>query len=216
MIGKAPGSDTATTLRPPEIVGVNPNYVSKHFQWIPSDFSVGSDGTVTLISPYINNVHPTRHKELYSVIPEILQHAIPMFERVLSDLLRPLLPMRIATSGGPRSGGGKAVDCVWTGARPYPSPLTEDEYYKHKSAWYAPHQLRTPDAKGTYDGDLQVMNDRISLRGRTLQIVISLATTVLTPERPKYPGGKWHVEGSSRLCFDGRVDTDFGMPRDAK
>jgi hypothetical protein len=60
---------------------------------------VDHDGKVTLTSPYINNIHPTKHKELYSVIPEILQHALPMFERVLSDVLRPLLPMRIATAG---------------------------------------------------------------------------------------------------------------------
>jgi len=200
-IGKAIGSNTTTILQPTEIEGVNPNYVSKRFQWIPSDFSVGGDGKVTLISPYINNIHPTQHKELYSVIPEILQHAIPMFERVLSDLLRPLLPIRVATSGDPRSGDGETVNCVWANGRPYPCPVTEDEYYKNKGTWYAPYQFRTPDAKGMYGGELQAMNDRISLRGRTLQIVVSLATTVLTPERPEYPGGKWHVEGSSRLCF---------------
>jgi len=200
-IGKAPDSGTATILQPPEIEGINPNYVSKRFQWIPSDFSVGFDGRVTLVSPYINNIHPTHHKELYSVIPEILQHAIPMFERVLAGLLQPLLPIRITTSGGPGSGGGEAADCVWENGRPSPCPSTEDEYYKHKGRWYAPYQLRTPEARDMYDGDLQVMNDRISLRGRILQVIVSLATTVLTPERPEYPGGRWHVEGSLRLCF---------------
>ena len=197
-IGKTPGSDTTSILRPPEIVGVNPNYVSKCFQWIPSDFSVSVYGKVDLISPYINNIHPTRHTELYSVIPEILQLAIPMFERVLSDLLRPLLPMRIATSGSPGLGGNETAKCIWENGIPYPSPSSEYEYNQRKGAWYAPYQYKTPDARGIYDGDLHVMNDRISLRGRTLQIFVSLATTVLTPERPEYPGGKWHVEGLSR------------------
>ena len=193
-MGKLPGSDTATILEPPVIEDVNPKYVSKRFQWIPSDFSVGGDGKVSLVSPYINNINPTRHKELYSVIPELLECALPMFERVLSDLLRPLLPMRIATSGQ-EFGGGETVGCIWKNGTPYPRPSTEDEYYKNKDIWYAKHKFRAPDARGKYDGDLQVMNDRLSLKGQTLQVVVKLANILLTPERPEYPGGKWHVEG---------------------
>ncbi|EJF59630.1 hypothetical protein DICSQDRAFT_171809 [Dichomitus squalens LYAD-421 SS1] len=36
---------------------------------------------------------------------------------------------------------------------------------------------------------------KISLRGRTLQVIVKLANIVLTPENPKYAGGSWHVEG---------------------
>ena len=190
-IGKVPDSETARILSPPEIEDVNPMFVSERFQWIPSDFSVGDDGKVTLTSPYINNIHPTRHKDLYSVIPEILQHALPMFERVLSDLLRPLLPIRVATTGVRGFGGSASVGCIWANGIPYPSP-SEDSHVNHN--------FRTPDARGKYDGNLQVMNNRISLKGRTLQVFIKLANILLTPDRPEYPGGKWHVEGL-RLCF---------------
>ena len=199
-IGKGPDSETASMLSPPELEDdVSPKFVSQRFQWIPSDFSVGGDGKVTLTSPYINNIHPTRHKDLYSIIPEILQHALPMFERVLSDLLRPLLPMRVATSGtrglgdagAITSGDAWAIGCIWAKGIPYPSPSEES---------YANHSFRTPDAKGKYDGNLQAMNNRISLKGRTLQMFVRLANIVLTPERPEYPGGKWHVDGS-QLCF---------------
>jgi len=195
-MGKVPGSATATILEPPEIEDADPKFVSKRFQWIPSDFSVGSDGKVTLISPYINNIHPTRHVELYSVIPEILQRALPMFERVLSDLLRPLLPMRVATSAARGPAGDVAADCIWEKGTPYPNPSSEDDYYENKDTRYAGHKIRTPDVKGKYDGDLQIMGNRISLRGRTLQVFVKLANILLTPERPEYPGGKWHVEGS--------------------
>ena len=188
-MGKTPGSCTAGILSPPKFEGVNPKFVSQRFQWIPSDFGVGGDGKVALTSPYINNIHPTRHKEVYLVIPEILERAIPMFERVLSDLLRPLVPMRIATSGVRGYGSEETVGCVWANGIPYPSPSSEDEHY-------ANHKLRTPDARGKYDGNLQVMNNRISLKGRTLQVFVKLANIVLTPERPEYPGGRWHVEGS--------------------
>ena len=177
-IGKTPGSAAATILKPPVLGGVDPKYVSQRFQWIPSDFSVDDDGKVTLASPYINNIHPTRHKEVYSVIPEILQHALPMFERVLSDLLRPLLPMRVTSSEG--------------------------EYYDNQGAWLAKRETRTPDLRGKYKGDLQVMTDQISLKGRTFQVFVKLANIILTPERPEYPGGKWHVEGlESRFVLKG-------------
>ena len=135
-MGKVSGSDTATILRPPELEGADSKFVSERFQWLPSDFSVDGDGKVSLVSPYINNIHPTRHKELYSVIPEILQHALPMFERVLSDLIRPLLPRRVTMSG------------------------------YHETLSYSP-QSKTPDARGKYDGDLKVMNNRISLKSNT-------------------------------------------------
>ena len=194
-MGRVPGSDTATILKPPIIEGVDLKYVSQRFQWIPSDSSVDGDGKVTLVSPYINNIHPTRHKELYSVIPEILQHALPMLERVLSDLLRPLLPMRIAAAALRGFGVGETVECIWKDGVPYPGPSSEGEYYERKDAWYAKHEFRTPDAKGNYDGDLQAMNNRISLKGRTLQVFVKLANITLTPKWPEYLGGNWHVEG---------------------
>ena len=165
-MGKLPGLDSATILVPGEIKGANPKFVSKHFQFLPSDFSVDGDGRVTLASPYINNIHPTHHKELYLVIPEILQHALPMFERVLSNLLLPLLPTRVAALG--------------------------DHGFRREAA-VACHRK--------YRGDLEAMNNRISLRGRTLQVIIRLANVVLTPERPEYPGGKWHIEGLLQLYF---------------
>jgi len=111
-IGKALGSETIGVLSPPELGYINPKFLSQRFQWIPSDFSVDGDGKVTLTSPYINNIHPTRHKDLYSVIPEILQHALPMFEWVLSDLLRPLLPVRVATPGVRTFGGEEGIGCI--------------------------------------------------------------------------------------------------------
>jgi len=200
-MGKTSGSATATGLTLPEFNGADPEFISKYFQWLPSDFSVDNDGKVALVSPYINNIHPTRNKELYLVIPEILQHAIPMYERVLSDLLRPILPMRIATSGGRGWAGIETADCIWENGMPYPSSGSENEYYENEDAWYEKREFKTPDGRKKYDGDLKVMNDRLSLKGRTLQVIVKLANIILTPEQPEYPGGKWHVEGLSWSCF---------------
>ena len=201
-IGTGPGSVTAAALVAPTFGDSDSKFISKKFQWLPSDFLVDHDGKVTLKSPYINNIHPTQHKDLYSVIPEILQHAVPMFERVLSDLLRPLLPMRIATSGDRgRYSGELTADCIWEDGIPYPNSSSEEEYDNDQDAWFDKRGFKTPDARGGYDGDLAVMEDRISLNGRTLQVIVKLANIVLTPEKPHYPGGKWHVEGMRRLLF---------------
>jgi hypothetical protein len=36
---------------------------------------------------------------------------------------------------------------------------------------------------------------RVYLSGRRLQAIVKIGAIVLTPERPRYPGGVWHVEG---------------------
>ena len=35
----------------------------------------------------------------------------------------------------------------------------------------------------------------VNLRGRTLKVIVKLANIELTPEKPYYNGGAWHVEG---------------------
>ena len=200
-MGKSPGSADATVLEPPEYLAESRRFISENFQWMPSDFLVDHDGKVTLTSPYINNVHPIHHKELYSVIPEILQRAIPMFERVVSDLTRPLLPMRIVTSGGRGFLGEETADCIWDDGIPYPgsNSSSEEEYNADPDAWRDKRGFKTPNARESYDGDLEVMKDQLSLKGRTLQVIVKLANIILTPDKPCYSGGKWHVEGSYTL-----------------
>ena len=218
-MGGCSDSAAATILTAPEFGGDDPEFTSKNFQWLPSDFTVDDDGKVTLASSYINNIHPTQHTELYSVIPEILQHAIPMFERVLSDVLRPLHPMRIATSGRVRGWGGEeTADCIWGDGIPNPTSSSEEEYDDDPDTWLAKQKFSTPDAREKYDGDLGVATDTLSLKGRTIQVIVKLANILLTPEKPDYPGGKWHVEGTSRQTFFTRCwwIFIFDSPRDAK
>lgn len=35
----------------------------------------------------------------------------------------------------------------------------------------------------------------VTLAGQRLQVIVKLANIILTPERPEYPGGAWHIEG---------------------
>jgi len=81
---------------------------------------------------------------------------------------------------------------------PYPNSSSEEEYEKDPDKLEAKWKLNTPDAKEKYDGDLEVMADRLSLKGRTLQVIVKLANVLLIPEKPEYLGGVWHVEGLSQ------------------
>ena len=216
-IGKGWGSTTTTVLVAPEFETHESRSASKSFRWLPSDFSVDHHGKVTLASPYINNVHPTKHKQLYSVIPEILQRALPMFEWVLSGLIRPLLPMRIVTSGRHGRGDEETVDCIWKYGVPYPNSSSKEEYEDNPDEWFRKRKFNTPDAREEYDGDLEVMNDQISLKGRTLQVIVKLTNIILTPEKPHYPGGEWHVEGLHHQLFvPGRCQLNYSVPKECE
>ncbi|KAH9926103.1 uncharacterized protein B0H18DRAFT_1119008 [Fomitopsis serialis] len=97
------------TLRDPA-TGIEPG------QWLPSDFTVSEDGSIALVSRYINNVHPEDHKPLMDVIVTLLEKAVPMFEWVLSDLARVVqVPTRMDF------GGPEFPPCSWPdGDQPFP------------------------------------------------------------------------------------------------
>lgn len=94
--------------RPSDVAGM---FKSERFQWLPSDFYVQDDGAVRLVSPYINNIHPEDHGALVDVITRVLERAVPMFERALSDLARERhLPTRLDLKGE------KFPQCIWPDA----------------------------------------------------------------------------------------------------
>jgi Protein of unknown function (DUF4246) len=64
-------------------------FKSKKYQWLPSEFSVSRTGKVKIES-YINNLHPVKQKALYNTIGNIFEYFVPMFEKVLTSLLRTL------------------------------------------------------------------------------------------------------------------------------
>ena len=162
--------------------------LSKKFQWLPSDFAVAEDGAVTLLSPYINNVHPQKHAALESVIPKLLERAVPLWERVLFDMRRPLLPFRTESKVE-----DSFPECLSAEAdEPY--QVRDEEDVTNMDARLSKQD--PPEAKEKYTGDLdEIRAPTVSLKGTTLQCITKFANIVLTPENPEYPGGKWHVEG---------------------
>ncbi|MGW1268716.1 DUF4246 domain-containing protein [Streptomyces sp. NPDC002491] len=183
----------------PEQAWQNPtNSYSKHefserFQWLPTDVDVSDDGHVTFRS-YVNNVHPETHRELAAVLPDLFARLRPLFENVLTDLRHPR-PLRIE------------VDPYgWYDSEPeYPDRAAYPDagsYADAREAWTEAHEHWwenrrpiVPDAPAFTPPESPDASARVDLRGRRLQVIVKLAAIHLTPDKPEYPGGSWHVEG---------------------
>ncbi|KAJ7216278.1 hypothetical protein B0H12DRAFT_1154159 [Mycena haematopus] len=168
-------------------------FTSRVFAWMPSDFTVDSEGSVKLASPYINNLHPVLLRPMYRVVEEVLTAFVPLFERVLGDSNRE--DDRVAFSEDERL---EDIDCIWgSGGKPYPEdgPASDEDEDEFNEKFWAKIEKVLPKAKKYISGQLEGRFSPVSLRGRTIQCIVKLANIHLTPEQPKYAGGSWHVEG---------------------
>ncbi|KAF8214272.1 hypothetical protein K438DRAFT_1956357 [Mycena galopus ATCC 62051] len=159
--------------------------ISSAFCWLPSDFSVGLDGSVQLVSPYINNLHPEKHQALYRVIKEILAYFIPMLDRVLGD----------NDNENPLAYDGQrleAEECIWGEERPEGGP-TYDEYLEELVLGEGEEP---PDEDEFYDSIRDEWRQSKKILPETEgQFNASSSLRIFTPDCPEYGGGSWHVEG---------------------
>ncbi|WP_327371483.1 DUF4246 domain-containing protein [Streptomyces sp. NBC_01217] len=166
---------------------------SEKFQWLPTDVDVSDDGDVAFRS-YVNNLHPETHRELASVLPDLFARMRPLLENVLTDLRHPR-PLRI-----------EADPFGWYDSEPeFPdkSDYSDDEAHAEalrlweaaQDDWWENRRPVIPDAPDFTPPELPDASARVDLRGRRLQVIVKLATIHLTPDKPEYPGGSWHVEG---------------------
>ncbi|MFI1222557.1 MULTISPECIES: DUF4246 domain-containing protein [unclassified Streptomyces] len=166
---------------------------SEKFQWLPTDVDVSAEGDATFRS-YVNNVHPEAHRQLASVLPDLFARFRPLLENVLTDLRHPR-PLRIEAD--PFGWYDSEPEC------PDESSFSDDEAYAEAlSAWEAAQDdwwdTRSPvipDAPAFTPPAPPEESARVDLRCRSLQVIVKLATIHLTPDKPEYPGGSWHVEG---------------------
>jgi hypothetical protein len=66
---------------------------SSKYQWLPTYFEIGADGSCT-INDYINNLVPrSQYEPLYTSLAALFSHALPLIESVLSygRVVRPLI-----------------------------------------------------------------------------------------------------------------------------
>lgn len=164
--------------------------LSDKFQWLPTDVEVGEKGDAVFQS-YVNNVHPVEHRELEAVLPVLFERMLPLFENVLTDLR---LPLRVRIQADPYS---------WYEDEPErPAEAKNEEnaelwqaWYDAMDDWWENRAPTIPDAPDFTAPAAPDETQRVSLKGRRLQVIVKLATIHLTPEKPEYAGGSWHVEG---------------------
>jgi hypothetical protein len=168
---------------------------SKKYQWLPADFDVADIGDVT-INSYINNLHPRLHAELYHTIGEVFRECIPLLECCLTDL-RQYNPLCV------RHSDDSQTPWVYDSYQPRfsdePDTIkdhTNKDYRASLKAWYD-WQKRGTWLSSEMEAYVRCKTPPpyVKLRGRTLKVIVKLANIELTPEKPFYHGGAWHVEG---------------------
>jgi len=101
-----------------------------------------------------------------------------MLERVLSDLRRPLLPMRIETMkvGHWPSPKFDNAPCLWDDFPPWP----EEKDSNSLGDWYLAQNPHIPQGR-SYNGELKEVQKTVSMNGETIQCIVKLANIVLMP-----------------------------------
>ncbi|KAK6092440.1 hypothetical protein MT418_8480 [Batrachochytrium dendrobatidis] len=157
------------------IIDSSPKFISCKFQWLPSEFRVEQDGSVT-INSYINNLNPIWHRDMYKCIAKIFKCFVPMFE----SLFRTIHPVF------------KYIDiCNRTKGYEPPSQSDHDDM---ESDTQVIRPVYVPTLPENFESNYESA-EPVSLRGRNLQVIVKLTNIQLTPSKPKYDEGNWHIEG---------------------
>ncbi|KAE8346796.1 hypothetical protein BDV24DRAFT_147427 [Aspergillus arachidicola] len=149
--------------------------------WLPCDVDLLDNGSCAIVS-YINNLHPQQNARLYHVIEKIIAQVIPLWSTTLTCVGYNY--WRIPYNGvehegsGDDSSEGEQSRPVKTIKVPEPGKLSH---------------LRWNSSKFN-------LHDEFRYTG--LQIIVKLANIELTPQKPEYQGGSWHVKGqlNEHIC----------------
>ncbi|KAF2739548.1 hypothetical protein EJ04DRAFT_484494 [Polyplosphaeria fusca] len=189
------------------------------FQWLPSNVTFDANGKPHITS-YINNLHPRLHAELYQILEGYVDAAMPLFSECLSWFHSRIRIDIAATSNEdwsypegvkfPRD-QYRQVDENYD---PTDSEQEEDEDMGDRSwawehnchdeynEWHERHRiLEQPEPVWKSRKELieEAGAKPIDLKkdfSGGIQIIFKLASIHLTPDKPTYDGGSWHIEGS--------------------
>lgn len=166
------------------------NLYSTKFQWLPCDVEFGkNDEQDCRIVSYINNLHPQKHKDLYQVIEKVITKTIPLWDQSLHEAVSPPKD-RIPY---------ESVDYLEFNE---PEPEWDEDHPEIYNEWQASKKIVQPEPQGDFQPLKQAdyrWGEQLSLRNLChedgLQVIVKLANIELTPDKPRYEGGTWHVEG---------------------
>ncbi|OAJ42508.1 hypothetical protein BDEG_25959 [Batrachochytrium dendrobatidis JEL423] len=157
------------------IIEGNSEFISLKSQCLPSEFRVEQDDSVT-INSYINNLNPIWHRDMYKCIAKIFKCFVPMFE----SLFRTMDPMF------------KYID-ICNGTDGY-EPSSQSYRGGMEPDTRVIRSVYVPTLPEHFEPKYESAKP-VSLRGRNLQVIVKLTNIQLTPSKPKYNEGNWHIEG---------------------
>ncbi|TFK26789.1 hypothetical protein FA15DRAFT_615143 [Coprinopsis marcescibilis] len=198
-----------TYLRSPNSRGRSQyNPWSNEYQWLPCEVDIS--GEKAKFTSFINNLHPTKHLELYGVIEEALTGVIPLWEKALAPWAGGKYPdwfHRIEYGEcqyDPDPEYGPDTD----GPQRLPGE-SEGDHWKRRRRWYIDtRRVVLPEPACSFEEsklsniEKRELNLKELYGDRGIQVIVKLANIHLTPEKPEYPGGSWHVEGklNEHIC----------------
>lgn len=138
-----------------------------------------------------------KDRKLYGIVEQVITTAIPLWELTLA----PLVPDFSHTARieftqviydpdpeyGPETDGPQQRE-----------DEDEDDYAERREEWYKTvRKVVLPDAAEIFQAppEPEPLSLREKYASKGLQIIVKLANIELTPEKPTYEGGTWHVEG---------------------
>ncbi|EGX44105.1 hypothetical protein AOL_s00210g86 [Orbilia oligospora ATCC 24927] len=196
--------------------------VSRRFCWLPSEFEISSEGKTTIAS-YVNNLALPEQSEIFHPILEnIFSKFVPLFNHILGDLRRRIDSLErvegLSYKESKKSNFRKSVPeetyiKTWeklieqfeTG-----ETLTADIGNELRvsrsllrrflnSAPFATQIYITNRGKLTeesWEPPSQEILEHAKLQGTTARVIVKMATIILTPEKPQWKGGPWHIEAT--------------------
>ncbi len=167
----------------------------------------------TRIVSCINNLHPQDHTGLYNIVEKIIGRVIPLWNATLTPLRHSDFPRRVEYNNvdygdlddytkrnGPVQLDGEDDYDFWD--------RTEEFKISRKSEFIVrpnPPPFVRPQTQVTEGHDVseekgkshkrRIIDLRADYASTGLQIIVKFANIHLTPEKPEYEGGTWHVEG---------------------
>ena len=161
------------------------------------------------IVSYINNLHPKYFRPLYSTIERILDLAIPLCNMTLTPLKGSNEPPLRIPFTGPTYDPDPEDMPEEEKLQPGPDQDEDDEEFCERfDEWMKEKReeaLVYPEPGEFVPFEVK-MEDRVDLKrdfgARGLQVIVKLANIHLTPGKPSYEGGSWHVEGqlNEHIC----------------
>ncbi len=176
-------------------------------QWLPSNLAFRGDGTASLKS-YVNSLHPIKHADLYPVLEKLVDCAIPLWNESLSwfhDRIR--LKIYSTSDEDYFIPEGMKYDGASDHSEDSEFFDIDDDYleWKEETRVLTQHEprefipfdvLRQKRTESKLPAGAMPVDLREKFADSGLQVIFKLANIHLTPEKPEYQGGSWHVEGA--------------------